>query len=99
MEMDINHLAMKYWDAADGITAFACVHMVAFLLSLLSENARATVAAAPWITRGSVVFFWLLYCAGICLAVYAALNLLGHVDTKVMAAWQYALWGRLCAVS
>lgn len=96
--MELKHIVIKYWDAADAIAAFACVHMVAFLFSLLSKDASRVIATAPWLTRGLVVAFWIIYSGGICLCVHIGLKLVAKDDAVLRSAWSYALWGRLGAV-
>jgi hypothetical protein len=95
----MSELLIKYWEAADGIAAFACVQNVAFLLALLSPDALATIRAAPWATRGSVLMFWLIYSAGVTVCIETALNLGGISDGVERNAWNYALYGRLAAIA
>jgi hypothetical protein len=94
--MTQDELAIKFWEAADGITAFACAHTVAFLLSLLSKEAQEIAFKRKWITRGSVIVFWLIYCSGICFAVQAGMELANGSEHH---AWAVARTGRLAAVS
>jgi hypothetical protein len=93
--MGRKELASKCWDAANGVTAFACAQMVAFLLSLLSQEVQATVKLERDVILGFVVVFWLLYSGCILAVSNAGLRLLEHPDSFVKRAWKQALWGRL----
>jgi hypothetical protein len=90
---------MKYWDAADGIAAFACVQNTAFLLALLNTDARNSVRAARWASRGSILLFWVVYCVGETACVKTALHLGDVSGTKLLDAWNDALIGRLTAIT
>jgi hypothetical protein len=98
--MGRKELASKCWDAANGVTAFACAQMVAFLLSLLSHEVQLTVkdASNRDMILISVVAFWLLYSGCIRMVSNAGFRLLEHPESLVIRAWKQALWGRLAIV-
>jgi hypothetical protein len=99
--MERKDLASKCWDGANGVTAFACAQMVAFLLSLLSDEVQKTVGRpfdyACILT--SVLVFWTLYTVCILIITNAGLLLLEKPDDLVKKVWKQALWGRLGIVS
>jgi hypothetical protein len=98
--MGRNELASKCWDGANGVTAFACAQMVAFLLSLLSAEVQETVSRTLMqvVILISISVFWLLYSGCIWWITNTGFHLLEQPERMVANAWKQALWGRLGVV-
>ena len=83
------------------LAAFACLHMVAFQahFNCWKREAMSDCRRSSWdYLCASVVFFWLLYSAGIVLTAEYGLSLLDSEDKIVKQAWEFAMGGRLAAV-
>jgi hypothetical protein len=94
--MERKDLASKCWDGANGVTAFACAQMVAFLLSLLGRGVQDTMKDPHtyYIILVFILTFWVLYSACICMVSNVGLRFLPP-DDLVKTVWRRALWLRL----
>jgi hypothetical protein len=98
--MERKDLASKCWDGANGVTAFACAQMVAFLLTLLTHEAQKTTKDPQYhcVFLIFILIFWLLYSGCIWMVSNAGLRFL-PLDDLVKTTWGRALWLRLGMVA
>jgi hypothetical protein len=94
--MERKDLASKCWDGANGVTAFACAQMVAFLLTLPTHDVNVATKDPRYhcVFLIFILIFWFLYSICICMVSNAGLRFLPQ-DDLVKTAWRQALWLRL----